>query len=111
MTDVLEHSPPLTQLSEEEQLLRASVRAFAQAEIAVSTFYDERVVAALTEHDFAIRDSIVMELAESNGQELETGAGKKELAQRLRNSINQVLVEKTGFGGIDSIYFTKLVLQ
>ena len=34
MTDVLEQSPPLTQLSEEEQLLRANVRAFAQAEIA-----------------------------------------------------------------------------
>ena len=34
MTDVLEHAPPLTQLSEEEQLLRDSVRAFAQSEIA-----------------------------------------------------------------------------
>jgi alkylation response protein AidB-like acyl-CoA dehydrogenase len=34
MTDVLEHSPALTQLSEEEQLLRDSVRAFAQSEIA-----------------------------------------------------------------------------
>ena len=34
MPDVLEHSSPLTQLSEDEQLLRASVRAFAQAEIA-----------------------------------------------------------------------------
>ncbi len=34
MTDVLEHAPPLTQLSEEERLLRANVRAFARAEIA-----------------------------------------------------------------------------
>ena len=34
MTDVLEHPPPLTQLSEDEQLFRASVRAFAEAEIA-----------------------------------------------------------------------------
>ena len=84
---------------------------FAQAEIAVSTFYDERVVTALTEHDFAIRDAIVMELAESDAQALETSAGKKELAQRLRGGINDVLVEKTGFGGIDAIYFTKLVLQ
>lgn len=84
---------------------------FAQAEIAVSTFYDERVVTALTEHDFAIRDAIVMELAESTGPQLETSAGKTELAQRLRGRINDVLVEKTGFGGIDAIYFTKLVLQ
>jgi flagellar FliL protein len=84
---------------------------FAQAEIAVSTFYDERVVTALTDHDFAIRDAIVMELADSSGQRLETSAGKKELAERLRGSINDVLVEKTGFGGIDAIYFTKLVLQ
>ena len=34
MTDALEHSPPLTQLSEEEQLFRTNVRAFSQAEIA-----------------------------------------------------------------------------
>ncbi|PIW54029.1 MAG: flagellar basal body protein FliL [Sphingomonadales bacterium CG12_big_fil_rev_8_21_14_0_65_65_10] len=85
--------------------------SFAQAEIAVSTFYDERVVAALTEHDFAIRDAIVMELAESDRLQLETSAGKSDLSERLRSSVNEVLVEKTGFGGIDSIYFTKLVLQ
>ena len=34
MTNLREQAPPLTQLSEEEQLFRANVRAFAQAEIA-----------------------------------------------------------------------------
>ena len=34
MTEVVELPPPLSQLSEDEQLLRANVRAFAEAEIA-----------------------------------------------------------------------------
>ena len=34
MTDVLAQTPPLTQLTDEEQSLRANVRAFAQSEIA-----------------------------------------------------------------------------
>lgn len=84
---------------------------FAQAEMAVSTYYDERVIAALTEHDIAIRNAVVLELAESDGMTLESVQGKKDLARRLRGRINDVLVQKTGFGGIDDVYFTKLVLQ
>lgn len=34
MLDVVDHHPPLTRLSEEETLLRANVRAFAEAEVA-----------------------------------------------------------------------------
>ena len=34
MLDIADHHPPLTQLSEEETLLRTNVRAFAEAEVA-----------------------------------------------------------------------------
>ena len=84
---------------------------FAQAEMAVSTIYDERVVQALTDHDIAVRNAIVLEMADTDAMELETVAGKKNLALRLRDRINETLEEKTGFGGIDEVYFTKLVLQ
>ena len=84
---------------------------FAQAEIAVSTFYDDRVVEALTEHDIAVRNAIVLELADTDGAALETIEGKTDLAKRLRDRINKTLEQKTGFGGIDEVYFTKLVLQ
>ncbi len=84
---------------------------FAQAQMAVSTFYDESVIEALTEHDIAVRNAIVMQLADTDALELETIQGKEQLAARLRESINSVLKQKTGFGGIDEVYFTKLVLQ
>ncbi len=84
---------------------------FAQAEIAVSTLYDERVVEALTQHDIAVRNAIVLELADTDAMELETIEGKKDLSVRLKTRINKTLEQKTGFGGIDEIYFTKLVLQ
>ncbi|WP_420605857.1 flagellar basal body-associated FliL family protein [Novosphingopyxis sp.] len=84
---------------------------FAQAEMAVSTFYDESVIEALTEHDIAVRNAIVLELADTDGTALETIEGKTELAHRLCDRINQTLEQKTGFGGIDEVYFTKLVLQ
>jgi flagellar FliL protein len=84
---------------------------FAQVDLAVSTFYDDTVVEALTEHDIAIRNAIVLELANTDGAEIETVVGKKALADRLRDRINATLKEKTGFGGIAEVYFTKLVLQ
>lgn len=84
---------------------------FAQVDLAVSTFYDESVITALTDHDIAVRNAIVLELANTDGLELETVAGKEALAVRLRDRINATLKEKTGFGGIAEVYFTKLVLQ
>jgi flagellar protein FliL len=84
---------------------------FAQVEMAVSTFYDDTVTQALTDHDIAIRNAIVLELADTDGADIETIAGKEDLANRLRDRINQTLVQKIGFGGIDQVYFTKLVLQ
>ncbi len=84
---------------------------FAQVDMAVSTLYDETVIEALTDHDIAVRNAIVLELANTDGLELETVAGKEALADRLRDRINKTLAEKTGFGGIDEVYFTKLVLQ
>ena len=84
---------------------------FAQAEMAVSTFYDDSVIEALTEHDIAVRNAIVLELADTDGAALETIEGKADLAHRLCDRINKTLEQKSGFGGIDEVYFTKLVLQ
>ena len=43
MPDVADHTPPLTSVSEDERLLRANVRAFAEAEVApLSREMDDR---------------------------------------------------------------------
>lgn len=40
-----------------------------------------------------------------------TLASKHELQRKLTDAINYILREKEGFGGIDNVYFTNLVIQ
>jgi flagellar FliL protein len=85
--------------------------AFVQIGLGVSTFYDERVVERLTAHQMAIRSAILETLSAQDPNIIATTAGKEELKQALRNTINNVLTIREGFGGIDQVYFTSFVTQ
>tara|TARA_R110000765_G_scaffold126737_3_gene224669 strand:+ start:22 stop:597 length:576 start_codon:yes stop_codon:yes gene_type:complete len=85
--------------------------SFAQISLAVSTFYDERVFENVTNHEIAIRSAVLMELSQQDPLELEAPEGKLKLKKKLRNVINETLKEKTGFGGIEDVYFTNIVIQ
>lgn len=85
--------------------------SFAQLSLAVSTFYDERVFENVTNHEIAIRSAILMELGQQDATELEAPEGKLKLKKKLRDIINETLKEKTGFGGIEDVYFTNMVVQ
>mgnify|MGYP003625018397 CR=1 FL=1 len=85
--------------------------SFAQISLAVSTFYDERVFENVTNHEIAIRSAVLMELSQQDPLELETPEGKRKLKKKLRDVINETLKEKTGFGGIEDVYFTNIVIQ
>ncbi|MEJ7926867.1 flagellar basal body-associated FliL family protein [Sphingobium sp. AN641] len=85
--------------------------AFAQISIAVSTYYDMRVVEAIKTHEMAIRSQVLMMLAQQPEQVLSTPAGKQDLQKKIRNIINEVLKQKTGYGGVDNVYFTNFVIQ
>lgn len=85
--------------------------SFAQLSLAVSTYYDERVFENVTNHEIAIRSAILMELGQQDAIELEAPEGKLKLKKKLRNIINETLKEKTGFGGIEDVYFTNIVVQ
>ncbi|WP_422344391.1 flagellar basal body-associated FliL family protein [Parasphingorhabdus sp.] len=85
--------------------------SFAQLSLAISTYYDERVFENVTTHQIAIRSAILMELGQQNPAELETPEGKVLLKKKLRDVINATLREKSGFGGIEDVYFTSLVIQ
>ena len=90
--------------------LRESVH-FIQVGIAVSTPYDERVVENIKTHEIAIRSAILMTLGETEEDAVFTKDGKEGLQKRLVASINQVLKQKEGFGGISNVYFTNFVVQ
>ncbi len=85
--------------------------SFAQLSLAISTYYDERVFEHVTEHEIAIRSAILMELGQQDPFELDTSEGKLQLKKKLRDVINATLKEKSGFGGIEDVYFTSLVVQ
>ena len=84
---------------------------FIQVGIAVSTHYDDTVIANIKTDEIAVRSAILMTLGETTEEQVFTAAGKKQLQQRLAKAINDTLKQKEGFGGIGNVYFTTFVVQ
>lgn len=89
----------------------ADSASFAQISIAVSTYYDNRVIQAVQTHELPIRSAILMMLAQEREADLATPKGKEQLQAELVKIINGVLKAKTGYGGVDNVYFTNFVIQ
>ena len=85
--------------------------AFAQISVAVSTYYDMRVIEASKTHEMAIRSQVLMMLAQQPQEVLDTPKGKQALQGKIRTIINDILKQKTGYGGVDNVYFTNFVIQ
>lgn len=85
--------------------------AFVQVGLSLSTYYDERVPANVEHHALAIRSAVLVTLAEQDAQALTTTTGKQALRATLTRTINTVLREREGFGGIDDVQFTAFVMQ
>lgn len=83
----------------------------AQLSIGVSTFYDAKVLDNFKDNEMPIRSAVLSTLASQDALVLETPEGKNQLQQHLRDAINKVLIEKTGYGGVDDVYFTSFIIQ
>ena len=84
---------------------------FIQVGLAVSTPYDERVVANLKADDIAVRSAILMALGDTPEDQVFTSQGKHQLQLRIVKAINDTLKQKEGFGGVSNAYFTSFVVQ
>lgn len=84
---------------------------FLQVGISLSTFYDGKIVTNIKRQSVPIRSAVLMILAEQDPALLSTSHGKQQLQRELTGAINQVLRDKEGFGGVDNVYFTSLVVQ
>ncbi|MDK2760201.1 MAG: flagellar basal body-associated FliL family protein [Sphingopyxis sp.] len=84
---------------------------FLQVGISLSTFYDGKVINNIKRQAVPIRSVVLMVLAEQDPALLSSSQGKQRLQRQLTAAINDVLREKEGFGGIDNVYFTSLVIQ
>ena len=84
---------------------------FAQVGLSLATYYDGRVIANIKRQIVPIRSSVLMILSVQEASVMSTPDGRQLLQRQLTRAINQVLREKEGFGGIDDVYFTNLVIQ
>lgn len=82
-----------------------------QLSIAASTKYDGRVIQWLERHELAVRSAILVTLASTPEEDIYTIEGKQKLKDRLTDSINQVLTEQEGFGGVDAVHFRTFLVQ
>jgi flagellar FliL protein len=82
-----------------------------QVGLSFATYYDHRVVENVHRQTVPIRSAALMVLSDEDPVVLATPAGKQALQRELTKAANQVLREKEGFGGIDNVYFTSLVIQ
>lgn len=89
----------------------ADADGFMQLSLGVSTYYDSRVLDNIKRHEVPIRSAVLMTLADQSVDVIATPAGKKQLQKALKDTVNRVLQEKEGFGGVDDVYFTSFVIQ
>jgi flagellar protein FliL len=84
---------------------------FVQLGLSLATYYDGKVVQNVQRQSVPIRSAVLMVLSQQDAAVLSTPQGKQLLQRDLTAAINQILREKEGFGGIDNVYFTNLVIQ
>lgn len=89
----------------------ADSASLIQVELAVSTQRDGRVLQWVKNHELAIRSVILTQLAETREEEVFDVKGKEDLAKRLTKSVNEVLEENEGFGGVENVHFKGLLVQ
>lgn len=82
-----------------------------QVSLACSTHRDYRVILWLQKHELAIRSALLTAIADTPGEEVQSAEGKARLQKRLVATINKVLTDTEGFGGVDAVYFKTFIVQ
>ena len=86
-------------------------KKFLQLSVGVSTQYDEQVMVNVESHQLALRSEILTIMSEFSSEDISGKEGKYNLAEALRDGINEVLMKVEGFGGIENVHFTSFVVQ
>ena len=86
-------------------------KAFLQISVGVSTQYDETVIENVESHQLALRSEVLSAVSEFSVEQIEGKSGRDDLADKIKNAMNERLEELEGFGGVEGVYFTSFVLQ
>jgi len=84
---------------------------FLQIGIGLSTFYDSKMIDHLKDNEMPVRSAVLETLAQQDADFINTPQGKVALRGALKKAINDVLARRTGFGGVDDVYFTSFIIQ
>ena len=90
--------------------LRGS-RKFIQLGIAVSTQYDDTVMANVDAHQLALRSEILTAMSAFSEEAVDGIQGRTNLSIAIRDAINTKLEQLEGFGGIEGVHFSNFVIQ
>ena len=80
-------------------------------QIALMTHYDSRVFDNVKKHEFALRSAMLDVLRQTTESETKKPEFRKELAAKLKETMNGLLEEYEDFGGIEEVFFTSFVMQ
>ncbi len=111
-------SPELTRFEntymEIERPLVANIvnsRKVMQIKVAIMTHYDDRVVANMEKHAFAVRSEMLDVMRKIDESRLSEPGFRTDLAEKLKLAVNSVLEKYEDFGGVEEVMFTEFVVQ
>jgi len=111
-------SPELTRFEntymEIERPLVANIvnsRKVMQVKVAIMTHYDDRVVANMEKHEFAVRSEMLDVMRKIDETRISEPNFRSDLAEQLKLAVNSVLERYEDFGGVEEVMFTEFVVQ
>lgn len=82
-----------------------------QVKLALMTRYDDRVIANIKKHEFALRSVALDVMRQTKAEEIDQPDFRKRLAEKIRDEMNATLQKFEDFGGIEEIHFTNFIVQ
>jgi len=100
-----------SQLEREFLVNLSGSRKVMSVQIATMTRYDERVVENVKKHEFALRSVVMDAMRTTTEADLGKPDFRKDLAIKIRDTMNNLLEKYEDFGGIEEVYFTSFIVQ
>lgn len=86
-------------------------KTFLQVQVGVSTQYDAQVITNVETHKLALQSDMLAVMATFTAEDLAGTAGRKRLADALKDAVNERLQTLEGFGGVEDVFFPSFMMQ
>ncbi|MCZ8077693.1 MAG: flagellar basal body-associated FliL family protein [Fuscovulum sp.] len=86
-------------------------KSFLQVQVGVSTQYDAQVITNVETHKLALQSDMLAVMATFTAEDLAGTAGRKRLADALKDAVNERLETLEGFGGVEDVFFPSFMMQ